>query len=364
MYYSMYANEALALDNWDSYNECNWLLTNFLSKDYRKSIEEKVDFYFAHRHERHRDDDGGYYASSTMEFTAEDFLKLEKEYYDYQDKKFMYEDFMEDFYDADDAWEYENDSMAYQEFYRDDFYERLSKYFENKSFMKDVRNGKKVSIKIYDWLKEDDDDMYVKFEKKMAKNEKMKTKLREVSSVILYQSDIDNILKARREYNLTELQTQVCFGLIFMSRMSGIKFCRIGTTYKSKGFWSAFDKHISPEDKARVWETGLFSTYVSKKKRAHGVHIEDEVDKIYECFDVKDGGIGYEFITTVENNRLNFSKMCKEAIPNLRNRHCVVCGEEFVPTNNSQRQCLSCKEKYKREQANERLRKHRAAKKI
>lgn len=372
MYYSIYANERLAVKNWDCYNECNWLLVNLLTKHYEMDIDDMVDFYLTHRHERFTEED------SYWEWSSTELLHLYGQWQDYQTKKMYYEDYMEDFeeYGDGDIEDYCSPNVAYvDDFQYSDYFERISRFFNDKSFVKKLKTNDTITLKLYDWVKEDDDDLAYKFEKRIARNRRMKTKLRECNEVIFYKSDFDTIEKARKDFGLTELQTQVVFGLIFMSRMNGVKYCRIGTPYKSKGFWSSFDKHISLEDRQVIWKTGLFENYVTDKGKARRqldnhyedgfadyLHIVDESDWVYKNFDNKDE-VAWTFHTTVENNRLNFSQICKDAMPNLKNRYCVVCGKEFTPNNNKQKQCTQCKEEHKKEQARLRKAKQRAIKK-
>lgn len=372
IYYSIYANEQLALDNWDYYNECNWLLVNLLAKDYeRKDEYEMTEFYFNHRHERLNED--GYYASNVITFTSKDMLEMESIYNDYMTKKYYHEEYMEDLYESGlDSTEYTNPYLPYIEWNPNEYLDRLGRFFNDKQLMKRVKSGEDITFNTYEWLIDNSAEMSDKFIKKINRNKKLKIKLREVNEVILYKSDFDAIEKAKRECKLTELQIQLCFGLIFMSRMNDVRWCRIGTTYKSKGFYSSFDKHISDEDRQAVMSTGLFEDYINIKGKARGqlrqkydyekmeyLHIEDEIDKVYLNYDNKDE-VAWVFKTTVENNRLNFSRLCKEALPNLKNKYCTVCGKEFTPNNNKQKQCTECKEKYAKENA--RLRKQRQRK--
>lgn len=369
MYYSIYANERLAVKNWDYYNEVNWLLVNLLTKHYEMPVDDMVDFYLTHRHERHTEED------DCIEWSADELLSLYREWQEYENKKFYYEDYMEDYNDSDDdLWGYENSHMAYQEFAYNDFYERLGKFFNDRHFIKQLKSGERKSLTLYEYRTYDNEELADKFEKRIARNKRMNTKLREINEVSLYRSDFEAIEKAKKDFDLTELQVMVCFGLIFMSRMNGVKYCRIGTIYKSKGFWSSFEKHIPLEDRQRVWETGLFEDYATDKTKARKqvesrgegladyLHIEDECDKIYLNFDNKDEVV-WTFHTTVENNRLNFSELCRQAMPNLKKRYCSVCGKEFTPNNNKQKQCTECKEEHKREQARLRKAKQRAIKK-
>ena len=101
-------------------------------------------------------------------------------------------------------------------------------------------------------------------------------------------------------------------------------------------------------------ETGLFTIYNEKDYKQY----EAKKDMVYLNFDNKDK-VAYIFKTTLENNKLNLSQIAMDAIPNIKNKYCVVCGKEFNPANNKQRQCTECKEKYKKEQARLRKQKQR-----
>lgn len=372
MYYSIYANERLAVKNWDCYNECNWLLVNLLTKHYEMDIDDMVDFYLTHRHERFTEED------SYWEWSSTELRHLYGQWQEYQTKKFYYEDFMEDFeeYGDGDIEDYVSPNVAYvDDFQYSDYFERISRFFNDKDFVGRMEQDDTVTLKLYDWVREDDDDLYVKFEKRIARNRRMKTKLKECNEVIFYKSDFDTIERLRKEHDLTELQIQIVFGLIFMSRMNGVKYCRIGTPYKWKGFWSSFDKHITIEERRTIWDMGIFESYVTDKRKAQKqldyhygegfaeyLNVVDEADIVYKNFDIQDE-VAWVFHTTVENNKLNFSQICREAIPNLKNKYCAVCGKEFTPNNNKQKQCTQCKEEHKKEQARLRKQKQRAIKK-
>ena len=287
MYYSFYMNERLLLDNWREYDEVNWLLTNLLCKDDRKTIEEKADFYFANRHERGElfvNDDGSVYR---------------------EEERYEVYDFNVDTFKR---------SMTYRE------------------------------------------------ERCKAIN----TKLREIDEVVLYKSDFDAIEKARKEYRLTELQTQILFGMIFFSRMNNIAWCRIGTLYKLRSFKACFEKTIKQEDIFKIAETGLFKQVVTNKdeakyklkEQAEYLHIETEADWYYLNFDNQDE-VAYVFKTTLENNRLNLTKLAKEVIPDFKAKYCIHCGAEFYPKSNRQKMCDECKVIVIREQARLRKQKQR-----
>lgn len=326
MYYSFYLNERLALSEWDYYDECNWLLTHLLCKDETKTIEEKLDFYIKHRHER--DENQWWYDD------IEDKISKE-EYEEYQHRKAMYEDFLE-------CGGESNPYIAYVDFQPNQFFDMLEEdKFESK------KNREAVFIK------------------KTIRNRRMNMKLREIDKVILYKSDFAAIEKAKKIHKLNEHQTQILFGLIFFSRINDVKWCRVGTNYKWKSFKACFDKTVTIDDINKVKETGLITRVNLEKGKAYNqfgaeqaeyLHIESEYDFVYEGFDNQDE-VAYEFITTKENNRLDLSKLAKEIIPNFKIKYCSICGAEFNPNSNRQQMCEACKEQTQKEQA--RIRKQR-----
>ena len=79
MYYTFYMNEQLALDNWDYYNECNWLLTNFLVKNEEMTINDKVSFYFEHRNIREENE---------IDYLRDNEI-FQEAYEEYMDKKYL-----------------------------------------------------------------------------------------------------------------------------------------------------------------------------------------------------------------------------------------------------------------------------------
>lgn len=328
MYYSFYMNEKMLLDNWTDYKECNWLLTNLLCKDDRKTIEQKLDFYFDNRKEK-EDNQWWYYDESDKDFKAA--------YEDYKYRRDMYEDYLE--------YGEGNDVIAFVPFERN----RIFEMYE-------------------DDLNKQDENREAVFVKKTARNKRMGTKLREINEVIIYKSDFDAITKAKRKYGLTEHQTAILFGLIFFSRMNQVRWCRIGTAYKLKSFKSCFNKTITEKDMAKIKETGLITSLKLEKGKAYNqlreqadyLHIETEVDYVYENFDNQDE-VAYVFKTDKENNKLDLSALAKEVIKDYKVKYCSVCGKEFKPNSNRQHMCESCKQNVQREQA--RLRKQKQRKK-
>ena len=301
-YKTFYCNQRLLLDNWDFYDEVNWMLTHLLSIDDTKTIDEKLDFYFKHRHVRDEDEQRWFSVTSDSRFSDD--------YEEYEQEKLEYELLMEDYFDDFDGEC--NPYMAYPE------------SFEYNSFFEEY--GHKWDYKKDEHRRED-------FERRSARAKKMKMNLREIEEVVLYKSDFKAIENAKREHHLTEHETKLLFGLIFFSRMYDSEFCRIGTDYKMKSFLSCFDKTYYDETWERVEQTGLF--YYT-------------TDWVYTGFHTKDD-VAYRFVVTIDNNKLNLSELAKKIVPCFKTKYCVRCESEFIPNSNSQKMCPECKKIVTRE---------------
>lgn len=321
MYYTFYLNERMALDNWEYYDDCNWLLRLFLVKDRTKNIKTKMDFYLNHRHQYNEMD-----FSDDMKAVVDDYI----------DKKMMYEDYLED---PDGC------GMVYQPFKKN----KMLEYYAN-----EIGGNDNIEMK-FNYLKK--------------RCETMNAYLREINEVVLYESDFKYLEETRKKDRLTVKQVKLLFGLIFFSRMNDCEWCRVGTSYKRKSFYACFDEYFEPEDLGVINE--MFEPKAFDKIEAQNLgnrfqryrHVEDEFDFRYRNFMNKDK-VAYVFQTTLENNRLNLSVLAEQLIPNLKNKYCRECGQEFVPNSNRQCICENCREEVKRIQARERKRKSRNKEKI
>lgn len=327
MYYTFYMNEQLALDNWDYYNECNWLLTNFLVKNEEMTINDKVSFYFEHRNVREENE---------IDYLRDNEI-FQEAYEEYMDKKYLYESYLE---------EPDDEHLCYVGF-------EMNALFENYS-------------KMTEWT--DKRTVMDKFRNKESRNRKIGCKLRKIDEVIIYKSDIEYIERAKQEHGLTVRQVKLLFGMIFFSRMNNVKWCRIGTEYKLKSFLSCFDETIKMEDMYDIHgtfhlmeldEDGCFMKGIEMNRTwREYLHIEDELDYIYPNFDNKDE-VAYVFKTTKENNRLNLSELAEQILPNIKEKYCIDCGTEFTPNSNRQCRCEKCAKEHKKMQAKLRKRKQR-----
>lgn len=323
MYYSYYLNERMLLDNWSSYNEGNWLLKQLLFTDSRKTVEEKIEYYLAHKKVKD--------VAFAEYYESDDF---QQHYNQYLYEKDMHEMYLEDYGE-------ENDVMAYVEFTPNAFYENYSR------------------------MKEYDDQLEAIFTKGTIRNAKLKKKLREVKEVVLYKSDILAAEEARKKYRLTELQSDILVGLIFFSRMNDCKYARVGTEFKFKQFKGCFKRTIKEEDIEAVLSTGLFNLYVNEKKDIKNDYYNYKAEKDYEYlgYDNKDE-VGFIYKVTPKNNKLSLTGIHKVIIPNSDKKRCERCGNDFSPKNNRQKFCSTCQTEVRKEQARERKRRQREREKL
>lgn len=315
MYYTIYMDEALALQHWDELNECNWLLKDLLCKDRTMSLDEKLDFYFKHRHTR----------EGSEWFTIESNPYLREEYEEYLERKY----YSDSFWDDDETYEdedvdgiYHNPHMLYYSFSENRFFEKWN----------ERERAKKL-----------DENRRSEFVTKCDLNKRRNIHLRKIDEVHIYKSDFEAIEKAKARYKLNQFQTSILFGLIFFSRMNDVPFCRVGTESRMKGFKSCFYKSVTDEDLGKVLKTDLFRR-VLNGKRNH----RQQYDWRYLGFNNKDE-VAWTFKTTVENNRLNLTEAFKEAMPDYKVKRCTECGFEFTPNSNRQKMCPDCRKEVERE---------------
>ena len=320
MYYSFYLNEKLLLDNWDKYNECNWLLKQLLMRDYEKSIDKKIDYYLANRN------------------TKDSSNTLLAEYY---------EDYIDDY------------------IYRKEMYEEFLELGEGNSVIAMVDFERNPLLEKYEGYLNNDSQLTYKFVNGTIRNRKMKKQLRMIEKVNIYASDIKAINKARKQFNLTQLQINLLCGLIFFSRMNNSRYCRVGTEFKFKQFKSCFKKTIKQKDIDAVLATGLFEMEIITKesadkmrKQKRYLNIRDERDYEYMNFDNKDE-IAFSYKVTIDNNKLDLTNIAAEILPNYKVKYCANCGTEFIPTNNRQLVCLDCKKEVIKIKDRERKRKNK-----
>ena len=346
MYYSFYLNEKMALDNWEHYDDVNWLLLRLLGKDKRKNTDEALAFYFEHRHVR-EGNEWGYDILENDEWFQNKLAeyKREKMYYEMyiEDCKEEYMEEHPDEFDEDvdiedvyiDFNDLHSSSMAYNDFSYNSFYEN----FEQHVYKKDEYRRRSLSKHVGN--------------------------LREIDEVILYKSDFDVIKNAKMEHNLNQKQVQLLFGFIFFSRMNDVPFCRVGTNYKWKSFKACFDKTITNNDLQAIRRTKLFENEPCENDtyRRGWKYQNKKDDWVYKNFDDKDE-VAYVFRTTLENNKLNLSKLAKEIVPDYGVKYCVICGEQFTLKSNSQIYCSNCKEDSYRYDAMMRKRRQREREKL
>lgn len=212
------------------------------------------------------------------------------------------------------------------------------------------------------------DALHRKFERKQRKNRRMKSRLREINEVVLYENDIENVIKAHRKYDLTVLQTKIFFGLLFFARMYNSEHCRVGTEWKFKQFCGCFKERIGFADMDFVRQYGLLLIFeTGEEVFSRYRSAVPELDYIYEGAEEKTA-VAYRHTVTVENNRLDLDAVFDAAMPKQwRVKRCEACGGIVFIRGNRQKYCEKCShEKHKRQQrmAMKRKREREKAKQI
>jgi hypothetical protein len=317
-------NEKLLIDNWSYYDEVNKLLIHTLCKDGRKSISEKLDFYYEHRHTREYDEDT---------LTVDDVIEMQR---------------------------------------NDDSFQNLVKIYKHRQFMAELANEDKTGkigwnpvytmktkeirqVERYLERENWDYDSQIEdiFTNKTDYFQRNNISLRQKNEVHIYKSDIDVINQIRKEHKLTAHEVQVIFGLIFWCRMFDtaevfLLSCE-PDDFKIKQFNGCFQKAINDNKLFKLirWDLKLHETIFKHDIKTNKYY--------YSNFDNKDE-IVYTFKTTLENNRLNLTKVAQEAL-DFKLKYCEICGKEIHAHSNRQKMCDECKAEVTKEQA--RLRKQR-----
>lgn len=189
-----------------------------------------------------------------------------------------------------------------------------------------------------------------KFERKQRKNRRMRSRLREVQQVVLYQNDIDCVVKAHQRFDLTVAQTKIFFGLLFFARMYGSEHCRVGTEWKFKQFCGCFKERIAFADMDFIGRYGLLRIFETEDEVFSRYRSAvPELDYIYEGVRQKDE-IAYSYIVDINNNRLDLDAVFAAAMPvQWRVKRCEACGKAAFIKGNRQKYCEQCShEKHKR----------------
>lgn len=353
-YYSIYCNERMILDNLDQYEIPNKLLKRLLYKDKTTTIDEKLDIYFEHRTYlgdespiRHPALDTSYVWdwNSHMEKRVCDLFQR------YKEIKWMQEDFFEDedtYLDDDWSVGWTNPHMCYVE-------QEYNPYFEK---------WLDIDPSSLEWKL--DKNRRQEFEEGIARARNWN--LREVNEVHMYKKDFDAIEDARKRRNFNELETQVMFGMIFVTRLFGGKWCKLDTKNRKRGFKGCFDRHVSDEVIEKVAKTKCFRKVSSGKDFTNYDEREGwykfKYDWKYLYFDIDENDeIVYTFHVTHENNKLNLSSVFKEAMPDYKQKYCAECGKPFEPKSNRSKHCPECRKEVVKEQNRLRQQKYRESKK-
>ena len=172
----------------------------------------------------------------------------------------------------------------------------------------------------------------------------------DVHQVVLYQKDLDYITDARRRYHINWAQLRVLLGIIFFCRLYGSDTVALDTDFKMKRFGKCFDEqteimyHGGPN-----WDDG-YNTVRGMYELSDVYHLlyrtgTDDIGCLYTYPNFaldKDDVIAYTFNVTLENNRLNLSKVARELF-DPKECYCTVCGEKYIAKRpNASLYCKEC----------------------
>lgn len=174
--------------------------------------------------------------------------------------------------------------------------------------------------------------------------------LLDVHQVVLYQKDLDYITDARRLYHINWAQLRVLLGIIFFCRLYGRDTVALDTDFKMKRFGKCFDEqteimyHGGPN-----WDDG-YNTVRGMYELSDVHHLlyrtgTDDIGCLYTYPNFaldKDDVIAYTFNVTLENNRLNLSKVARKLF-DPKECYCTVCGEKYIAKRpNASLYCKEC----------------------
>lgn len=340
MWYTFYINERMVLDNWkyyqEKYKECNSLLRQLVLKNEDFSVSEAVDFYNNNRR----------IVNSKLRQLAENY-------------DWYWNFYVNEYLDIKDTLASEEDNYNTVRFALEN---SMDEHFSNR--------GKYCSItyaEFLDKIQHYEKNRHYNFYKNKSDNWKNHVKLRNITNVTIYKSDIRIIRDIKKKYHCTQEELEILFGMIFFSRMYDSKYCRIGTKFKYKQFCKCLgnvsNSRISTTINKICDEYGVFDRIHldnsdESPEHYHFYFIGKQDDYIYKCFDNKDEI--YTVITvTDKNNKLDIQKMYKQTVRDKNIKYCSLCNRRFKPNSNRQKYCDDCAVKMKAQGSKERQKRYR-----
>lgn len=181
---------------------------------------------------------------------------------------------------------------------------------------------------------------------------KSSRKLLAVNKIDIYQSDIDYIVNACREYGINRLQRKVLFGIIFMARLHGSDTVDLCTEYQIKGFCGCFhDRHLYNVVSGETWdktfcepagldalcECDLLIRGNTRRNRTYNVGIK----YIYPNYDCENREVAFTYYVTDETNKLDLETVVEQiGLNDLK--FCSECGKAYYEESCKRKYCKKC----------------------
>jgi len=205
------------------------------------------------------------------------------------------------------------------------------------------------------------DDLVARFRKERSRKGKLLT----VTTIPIYQGDIDYIVQANHDYRLSIPEMRILFGVIFLCRLYESNIARLDTKFKMKGFTRLYDEGLQYAyivDGVYWYE--VYNTINGLQRLSDELHIlrkisTNNIGCRYEYPNYEaalESEVVYTYNVTVENNRLRLSDLFKELVP-YNEKYCLICGQKIaickqkiVASGNPTKYCAECaqsKEQYR-----------------
>lgn len=195
--------------------------------------------------------------------------------------------------------------------------------------------------------------------------------LQRYASAVIYKQDIEYIMCAKRDFNISKHQMLMLFGMIFMSRLSHDRYVDISTKSKMKKFVGCFSERISiAQSSSGQWEKRYYSPAGMEQlsdefkllNRRELYNACNSIGCVYEypLYDVPEHAEpAYVFMVTQENNRLCISDVFSKLI-DYNVRFCQRCGKQFTANGRRDKYCRECAKQVDAENKRRLARKYRS----
>ena len=164
----------------------------------------------------------------------------------------------------------------------------------------------------------------------------------DVYQVVLYQKDLDYITEARRRHHINWAQLRALLGIVFLCRLYGSDTVALDTEFKMKRFGKCFEEQTEiMYCSGPGWDDGDI-TVRGMYELSDVYHLlertgTDDIGCLYTYPNFaldKDDVIAYTFNVTLENNRLDLSKVARELFDPKPNAslYCKKCAAQKEKT--------------------------------